>query len=118
VAGAGRINENYTEALNLATGWDPSTAEVEEIGERIYNLERLINVARGVANREADTLPHRVQHEPIPEGPSEGTYCPPEELGAMLDTYYEFRGWNDNGHPTTETVERLDIEDVAETLSD
>ena len=55
-------------------------------------------------------------NEPIPEGPAEGMYCPPEELESMLEEYYAFRGWNDNGHPTTDTVERLDIEDVAETV--
>lgn len=113
-----RINENYAEAINLATGWDLSVEEVEAIGERVYNLERLINAARGIANRETDTLPYRVMHEPIPDGPSEGMNCPPEELDGMLESYYEFRGWNDNGHPTTDTVERLDLEDVAEAVSE
>jgi aldehyde:ferredoxin oxidoreductase len=113
-----RVNENYTEAINLATGWDLSVEDVERIGERIYNLERLINAARGVADRQADTLPHRVMHEPIPDGPAEGMYCPPDELEEMLTEYYEFRGWNDNGHPTTETVERLDLGDEAATLSE
>jgi aldehyde:ferredoxin oxidoreductase len=112
-----RVNEQYTEAINLATGWDLSVEEVETIGERVYNLERLVNAARGVANREEDTLPHRVMNEPIPDGPAEGMYCPPEELEGMLAEYYEFRGWNDNGHPTTDTVERLDLADVAATLS-
>ena len=112
-----RINENYAEAINLATGWDLSVEDVERIGERIYNLERLINASRGVAHRGTDTLPHRVMHEPIPDGPSEEMYCPPEELDGMLEEYYEFRGWNDNGHPTTGTVERLDLEDVAAAVS-
>ncbi len=112
-----RVNDNYTEAINLATGWDLSVEEVERIGERIYNLERLINVARGVADRESDTLPYRVQHEPIPDGPAEGMYCPPEELDAMLEEYYQFRGWNDNGHPTSDTVNRLGLEDVAAAVS-
>jgi len=112
-----RVNEQYTEAVNLATGWDLSVEEVEAIGERVYNLERLINAARGVASREEDTLPYRVMNEPIPDGPAEGMYCPPEELAGMLDEYYQFRGWNDNGHPTTDTVERLDLGDVAGALS-
>ena len=110
------VNENYRDAINYATGWDMSVADVERVGERIYNLERLINAARGVASRDSDSLPYRVTHEPIPDGPAEGMYCPPEELEAMLDEYYSFRGWNDNGHPTEETVERLDIEDVAADL--
>jgi aldehyde:ferredoxin oxidoreductase len=109
-----RINDRYRDAINLATGWELTTEEVEEIGERVYNLERIINVERGVGGRESDTLPHRVLHEPIPDGPAEGMHCPPEELEAMLDEYYAFRGWDpETGTPTTETVERLGLADVA-----
>lgn len=104
-----RVNERYREAVNHATGWDLSTDEIEEIGERIYNVERLINVERGVASAETDTLPHRVLHEPIPDGPAAGMYCPPEELEAMKEEYYEFRGWDDDGAPTDETLARLDV---------
>lgn len=107
------INENYRDAINLATGWDLSVEEVEAIGERIYNLERLINVRRDVASRETDTLSYRVTHEPIPEGPSEGMYCPPEELDAMLTEYYDFRGWDDDGTPTEETLDRLGMAEFA-----
>lgn len=104
------INERYRDAINLALGWDLSLAEVERIGERIYNLERLINVERGVAGRETDTLPHRISHEPIPDGPAKGMYCPPEELESMIEEYYAFRGWNDEGKPTTELLSELGIE--------
>jgi aldehyde:ferredoxin oxidoreductase len=104
-----RINDRYRDAINAATGWDLTTQAVEEIGERVYNLERLINVERGVASAETDTLPHRVQHEPIPDGPAEGMHCPPEELDEMLEAYYEFRGWDDAGKPTQETLERLEL---------
>lgn len=108
-----KINERYRDALALATGWEFSVAEVEKIGERIYNLERLINVERGVASAETDTLPYRVMHEPIPDGPSEGMYCPPEELEAMKAEYYAFRGWDDAGRPTSETLKRLGLADLS-----
>ncbi|MFW6448742.1 MAG: aldehyde ferredoxin oxidoreductase C-terminal domain-containing protein [Halobacteriota archaeon] len=106
------VNERYRDAINLATGWDLTVDEVETIGERVYNLERAINVERGVASRATDTLSHRVMHEPIPDGPAAGMYCPPEELDAMLDQYYAFRGWDEDGRPTTETLERLGIADL------
>ncbi len=108
-----RIGDRYRDALQAATGWELTTAEVETIGERIYTLERLINVERGVADREADTLPHRVLSEPIPDGPAEGMYCPPAELEAMLTEYYAFRGWDEDGKPTSETLERLEIDELA-----
>jgi aldehyde:ferredoxin oxidoreductase len=109
-----RVTGRYRDAINAATGWDLSTDEVERIGERIYNLERLINVERGVARRETDTLSHRVMHDPIPDGPAEGMYCPPEELDAMLDEYYAFRGWDDDGVPTTERLDALDMAELAD----
>ena len=108
-----QINDRYRDAINLATGWNLTTEETEEIGERIYNLERIINVERGIASRETDTLPHRVLHKPIPDGPAEGMYCPPEELQMMLDKYYAFRGWDQkDGTPTPETIERLGLADI------
>jgi aldehyde:ferredoxin oxidoreductase len=39
-------------------------------------------------------------HEPIPDGPSAGMHCPPDELAAMLDEYYALRGWDADGVPT------------------
>jgi len=107
-----RLNDRYVEALNRATGWDLDLKELERIGERIYNLERLVNVERGIARRETDDLPHRVKHEPIPDGPAAGMYCPPEELDRMLDEYYEFRGWDDDGVPTAETLHRLELTEL------
>jgi len=95
--------------VNAATGWDLDPAELERIGERIYNLERLVNVQREIASRADDTLPYRVMHEAIPDGPSAGIFCPPSELEAMLDEYYAFRGWDDDGVPTDETLERLEL---------
>lgn len=104
-----RINDRFRDAINAATGWDLSTDEVEELGERVYTLERLVNENRGIASRETDTLPHRVMHEPIPDGPSAGMHCPPEEFEAMLEEYYEFRGWTDDGAIEASTLDRLGI---------
>lgn len=109
-----RINDRYRDAINYATGWDLNTDDVEAIGERIYNLERVINVERDVADSSTDTLPYRVQHEPIPAGPAEGMHCPPEELDEMLSNYYEFRGWTKAGVPTTDTLERLKLAEIVE----
>jgi aldehyde:ferredoxin oxidoreductase len=48
-------------------------------------------------------------HEPIPEGPSAGMYCPPEELAVMLDEYYRLRGWDADGVPTRARLAALDL---------
>ncbi|MBT3350192.1 MAG: aldehyde ferredoxin oxidoreductase, partial [Nitrospinaceae bacterium] len=105
------INDKYATLLNLVTGWDTTADELELTGERICNLERAFQVREG-ADRSGDTLPHRVMHEPIPDGPHKGMYCPPEELEAMKDEYYILRGWDENGIPTRETLGRLGLNDL------
>ena len=75
-------------ALRLGRGLAVRThqllpARLEATGERICNLERAFQVREGV-DRSKDMLPHRVMHEPIPDGPHKGMYCPPEELEKML----------------------------------
>ena len=40
-------------------------------------------------------------------------YCPPDELEEMLDEYYAFRGWSEDGVPTDETLDRLDLAEFA-----
>ena len=87
--------------VRAVTGWDMTAEELEKVGERVINLERLFNVREGV-RRKDDVLPWRVMHEPIPDGPSAGMYCPPEELSPMLDRYYALRGWDPDGVPTNE----------------
>jgi aldehyde:ferredoxin oxidoreductase len=103
------LNENYVRMINAATGWDLDLGELERIGERICTLERAFNVREGISRKD-DTLPWRVQHEPIPDGPSKGAFCPPEELDRMLDEYYEIRGWSKDGIPTPERLRALGLE--------
>ena len=69
------LEEPYARMLRAVTGWDVTTDELERIGERIVNLERLFNAREGTRRRD-DVLPWRVMHEPIPDGPSAGMYCP------------------------------------------
>ena len=104
-----KLNEKYLPFIKAVTGWDMTMEELNEAGERIYNLERYINTKRGL-DRTCDTLPFRVMNEPIAQGPSKGFYCTPQELQRQLDKYYTLRGWNKNGVPTFETLERLGID--------
>ncbi len=102
------VDEPYAEMVSAVTGWKVDVDELERIGERIINLERLFNVREGV-RRAADMLPWKVMHEPIPAGPSAGMYCPPDELAAMLDEYYRLRGWDGDGVPTRERLAALGV---------
>jgi len=102
------VGEPYAAMVRAVTGWDITAEELERIGERIVNLERLFNVREGV-RRPNDTLPWKVMHEPIPDGPSAGMYCPPDELDRMLDEYYRIRGWDPDGVPGRERLTTLGL---------
>ena len=102
------ISGSMAKVVNLVTGWDVDVPELEQIGERVYNLERLINVRRGVSRKD-DILPYRVMNEPIPDGPSQGRYCPKNELDTMLDRYYELRGWTRDGVPSDAKLKELGL---------
>ena len=98
-------------ALLQALSGIPFTGEgVQQACERVLNLERAFIVREGI-RRSDDTLPERFLKEPLPgEHPSKGSVV---ELEAMLDEYYEARGWDLNtGIPTRETLIRLGLEDV------
>ncbi len=111
------VNDAYAGLVSAVTGWDVDAAELERVGERIVNLERGFNVRDGV-RRGDDVLPWKVMHEPIPDGPSAGMYCPPAELAAMLDAYYALRGWDADGVPTKERLEALGLGDLAGSATD
>jgi aldehyde:ferredoxin oxidoreductase len=102
------LNEDMVRLVNGVTGWGLSLKELERIGERIYNLERLINVRRGVSRKD-DLIPSRVMSEPIPDGPVKGRFCLQKDLDAMLDTYYELRGWTPEGIPTDGKLKELGL---------
>ncbi|MDH4264985.1 MAG: aldehyde ferredoxin oxidoreductase family protein [Deltaproteobacteria bacterium] len=111
----GLINENYVRMINATTGWDLTLDELEKLGERIYNLERAFNCREGVSRKD-DSLPIRATQQPIPSGPSQGMYCPPEEFQAMLDEYYSLRGWDANGIPTAEKLHGLGLDETVRDL--
>jgi aldehyde:ferredoxin oxidoreductase len=76
-----------------------------ELGERVWNLERDFNLNAGITGAD-DTLPERLLKEPANTGPAEGRVA---DLPAMLSEYYELRGWNAEGVPTSETRQRLGL---------
>ncbi|MCD6107082.1 MAG: aldehyde ferredoxin oxidoreductase family protein [Caldisericaceae bacterium] len=101
--------EGMLDGLKAVTGIDYDVNQLMTIGERIYNLDRLINIREGLT-RNDDSLPYRVTHEPIKNGISKGNYVTEEELQNMLDEYYLVRGWSKNGIPTRMCLFKLGLE--------
>ena len=96
----------YTNLLNAACGTEYTPEQVLELGERIYNIERMFNKAAGM-KPEDDRLPKRLLEDPIPDGPSKGLVS---QLPVTLPEYYKVRGW-EAAFPTDETLKRLGLDE-------
>jgi aldehyde:ferredoxin oxidoreductase len=82
-------------------GW--TSERLLELGERVWNMERVFNMKAGFTAKD-DNLPPRLVQEPAKTGPAEGLV---NGLAKMLPEYYELRGWTSDGVPTNETLSRL-----------
>lgn len=88
---------HLVELLNAVTGWELDLEGLMRVGERLFNLKRLYNVACGVS-REDDSLPARLLIVAREAGGAAGRL---PDLERMLAEYYAVRGWDDQGMPTT-----------------
>jgi aldehyde:ferredoxin oxidoreductase len=79
--------------------------EFLQVGERIWNLQKLFNLAAGLG-ADDDTLPLRLLSEPLKDGAPKGQVWHRE---ALLPEYYAVRGWDAKGRPTKEKLKELGI---------
>jgi aldehyde:ferredoxin oxidoreductase len=96
------------EIIFHATGLEFDEEGLKQLGERIYTLERAY-IAREGIRRKDDTLPDHYFDAPVPDGPSKGQHIDRAEFQKMLDQYYSLHGWDSDGVPTRETLERLGL---------
>jgi aldehyde:ferredoxin oxidoreductase len=101
----GTTYTHIANALSAVTGIDWTVEKLQKTGEKIYNLKRMFNVREGVSRKD-DTLPERILTKPIVQG---GTKDHVPNLERMLNEYYEIRGWDEQGVPMEETLERLGL---------
>jgi aldehyde:ferredoxin oxidoreductase len=105
--GYGMSLKELWQLVKAATGFDyPTAADLEQLGERISTLARLLNVREGFT-RAADTLPARNLSQPLTGGPASGQVV---ELAPMMDEYYRLMGWDAQGVPTFERLKKLGLD--------
>jgi aldehyde:ferredoxin oxidoreductase len=95
--------EDIQPMLEHATGAAYAVEDCLKAGERVWNLERLFNLKAGLSGKD-DTLPPRILHDGIPEGPAKGMVG---KLGEMLPEYYQLRGWDAHGVPSRKKLREL-----------
>ena len=95
---------NIPTFIKLATGIEMDADDLWQIARRNRNLVRAINMTRGL--KRADEKPpedHWKKREP-------------ENEQKLLDDYYKFKGWTNEGVPTKLTLDKLGLDDVADEL--
>ena len=96
-----------TSIVKAVTGWNTTAWELMKVGERVTNMARVFNIREGF-KKEDDWLPDRFFH-PKTSGTLSETAVDPGKLRDAIDTYYKMMGWDENGVPTKEKLEELNI---------
>ena len=96
------------EMIRAVSGWNITVEELMAVGERRLNLFRIFNAREGL-DRKDDKLPKKFFKQLQGGGPTAGVALTHEEVESAIDEYYKLAGWTNNGIPTSETMERLDI---------
>jgi aldehyde:ferredoxin oxidoreductase len=97
--------ERLAQLANSALGWDWTAQDVLAMGERLFQLKRLVNLRLGVTAAD-DTLPERLLTEPRPTGDAAGVL---PDLDVMLPAYYQLRDWDEEGVPRQSRLKELGL---------
>ncbi|MBU4353064.1 MAG: aldehyde ferredoxin oxidoreductase family protein [Nanoarchaeota archaeon] len=102
-------SDNFSRILTAITGIEWTKEELMKSGERIFNLEKMINYREGF-RRVDDNLPDRFFEEPLSVGSEKGAVLHREKFSEMLDEYYKIRGWDpETTKPGKSRLERLGL---------
>jgi len=107
--------ELMAKMLNRLTGLEFTEESLLEIGERIYNLERLYSFPRDLPEGEKfDNLPDRLFEEDLHDGWEKSERLSRAEFEIALKRYYELRQWDQRGKPTSAKLAELGIQEDSE----
>jgi benzoyl-CoA reductase subunit BamB len=93
---------NYPKFISSGAGIDMDEDKLMQAAKRYRTLVRAINISRGMRRKD----------EKPPEDHWKKRF--PELEKELLDTYYKFKGWNDEGIPTKESLHELGLDYVSE----
>ncbi|MDP3879968.1 MAG: aldehyde ferredoxin oxidoreductase N-terminal domain-containing protein [Dehalococcoidales bacterium] len=96
--------------ISAATGLDIDEAEATRIARRIINLVKACKVRDGLSRKDDSLTDRRTQKASGGDKPARSL------LDRCIDRYYELRGWDNDGIPTSETLVKLGLDDVRQEL--
>lgn len=101
-----------------ATGLEVSEAEFRRCGERVFNLERAVQVRNDGRTREDDLaiLPYFEEEENYPGPSGKLESLDRTSFLRLADEYCTLRGWDERGWPTSTRLADLGLDDVVAEL--
>ena len=106
----GYNDKQLIEFVNIVTGNNWTEKDYKLSGERIYNLEKMMNYREGFTI-EDDVLPERFYTEALTEGSEKGAILKRGEFAKKLDDYYKQRSWDvTSSRPSKEKLKELSLE--------
>jgi aldehyde:ferredoxin oxidoreductase len=93
---------NLPTLISSATGIDMDEAGLSQVAKRNRTFIRALNIRRGMRRKD----------EKPPEDHWKKRF--PELEAQLLDEYYKFKGWNNQGIPTKESLHELGLDYVSE----
>ncbi|MBW1799855.1 MAG: aldehyde dehydrogenase [Deltaproteobacteria bacterium] len=93
---------NYPKFISAGAGIDMDEDKLTQAAKRYRTLVRANNIRRGMRRKD----------EKPPENHWKKRF--PELEKELLDTYYKFKGWNNDGIPTKESLHELGLDYVSE----
>ncbi len=103
---------DFAAIYSWVTGWDVTASEMALLAERSAALAVLYNLREGCSMKAAG-LPKRIFGEET-GGPGRGLKITPLMVEEMMQEYFRLRGWDENGIPSGQTLEKLGIEDIGQ----
>ena len=95
---------NFPKFISSGAGIDMDEAKLTQAARRYRTLVRAVNIRRGMRRKD----------EKPPEDHWKKRF--PELEKDLLDAYYKFKGWNNEGIPTKESLHELGLDYVSEDL--
>ncbi len=105
--------EQIAELVGRVTGWDYSSHELLQAGERRNVLQRWYNYREGFTAAD-DELPERWHEEAIATGRHAGARLERETWGKVVGLYYAMCGWDEGGRPGAAKLWELGLEELLE----
>ncbi|MCF8092882.1 MAG: aldehyde dehydrogenase [Desulfotignum sp.] len=93
---------NYPKFISSGAGIEMDQEKLTQAAKRYRTLVRAVNIRRGMRRKD----------EKPPENHWKKRF--PELEEKLLDAYYKLKGWNEEGIPTKEALEKMDLGYVAD----